>query len=156
MSEHEDLEKFAQALQEQILAQARLEYSEAVIERWINPRNMGTLENPDGYGKVTGICGDTIEIFLRMRDDIIAEATWITDGCGATVSCATMATELVKGKTFTQALAAVSANEIIKRLGGLPEAHLHCAQLASESLRSALADFLHQQKSPWKKPYRKT
>jgi nitrogen fixation NifU-like protein len=156
MSEHEDLEKFAQALQEQILAQARQEYSEAVIERWLNPRNMGKMEAPDGYGKVTGPCGDTIEIFLRMRDDIIAEATWLTDGCGATVSCATMATELVKGKTFTQALAAVSTDEIIKRLGGLPEAHLHCAQLASESLRSALADFLHQQKSPWKRPYRKT
>jgi len=105
---------------------------------------------------VTGTCGDTIEIFLRMRDDIIAEATWLTDACGATVSCATMATELVEGKTFTQALAAVSADEIIKRLGGLPEGNLHCAQLASESLRSALADFLHQQKSPWKKPYRKT
>lgn len=156
MSEPEDLEKFAQALQEQILEQARREYSEAVIERWLNPRNVGKMEAPDGYGKVTGTCGDTIEIFLRMRGDIIAEATWLTDGCGATVSCATMATELSAGKTFTQALAAVSADAIMKGLGGLPEGNLHCAQLASETLRSALADFLHQQKSPWKKPYRKT
>jgi nitrogen fixation NifU-like protein len=155
MSESEDLEKFAKALQEQILEQARKEYSEGVIDRWLNPRNMGKLESPDGYGKVTGSCGDTIEIFLRMRGDTIAEATWLTDGCGATVSCATMATELASGKTFTQALASVSGDAIIKGLGGLPEGNLHCARLASETLRSALEDFLQQQKSPWKKSYRK-
>ena len=155
MSEHEDLEKFAKALQEQILEQARMEYSEEVIERWINPRNMGQLENPDGYGKVTGTCGDTIEIFLRMEDETIAESRWTTDGCGATIACASMATELAEGRTFTEALAIVSADEIVKRLGGLPEGNLHCAQLASQSLRSALADVLHQKKSPWKKQYRK-
>jgi nitrogen fixation NifU-like protein len=155
MSEQEELEKFAQALQDQVLEQARREYSEAVIERWITPRNMGKLENPDGYGKVTGTCGDTIEIFLRMEGGTIAEATWLTDGCGATISCACMATELVEDKTFIEALAIVSADEIIKRLGGLPEGNLHCAQLASETLRSVLADSLHQKKSPWKKPYRK-
>ncbi len=105
MSEQEDLENFAKALQEQILEQARKEYSGAVIDRWINPRNQGTLEQPDGYGKVTGSCGDTIEIFLKMEGDVIAECTWLTDGCGATISCATMATELAQGKTFTQALA---------------------------------------------------
>lgn len=156
MSEQEDLENFAKALQEQIMEQARKEYSEPVIDRWINPRHQGTLEQPDGYGKVTGSCGDTIEIFLKMEGDIISECRWLTDGCGATISCATMATELALGKTFTQALATVCTNEIIRQLGGLPEYNLHCAQLASEALRSALADCLHQKKSPWKKQYRKT
>ena len=155
MSENEDLEKFARALQDQILEQARREFSEEVIERWLHPRNQGRLGSPDGFGKVTGACGDTIEISLRMEGDTIAEARWTTDGCGATLACACMATELAEGKTFTEALALVSADEIIRRLGGLPEANLHCAQLASEALRSALADVLHQKKSPWKKPYRK-
>ena len=156
MPEQDDLEKFARALQEQILEQARREYSEEVIDRWLHLRNHGKLENPDGYGRITGSCGDTIEIFIRMRGEHIAECTWQTDGCGATISCATVATEIAQGKTFTEALASVSADEIIKRLNGLPEANLHCAQLASESMRSALADLLHQQKSPWKKQYRKT
>ncbi len=154
MPEQKELENFAKALQEQILEQVRKEYSEAVIERWMNPRNQGKLEHPDGYGKVTGSCGDTIEIFLRMKGNIISECRWLTDGCGATISCATMATELAQGKTFTKALASVSTDEIVRQLGGLPESNLHCAQLASQALRSALADCLHQKKSPWKKPYR--
>lgn len=156
MSEQDDLEKFARALQDQILEQARREYSEEVIDRWLHPRNHGELEIPDAYGKVTGTCGDTIEIFIRMKDNRIEKSTWLTDGCGATISCATMATEIAQGKTFTEALAKVSADEIVRRLNGLPEGNLHCAQLASESMRSALADLLHQQKSSWKKQYRKT
>ena len=155
MSENEDLEKFAQALQQQILEQVLQEYSPAVVERWQNPRNLGRMEKPDGYGNVTGSCGDTIEIFLKVKDDIVSECTFITDGCGATIACGSMATELAAGKSFIQALAKVSTDEILKQLGGLPEGNVHCAQLASESLRHALADYLHHQKSPWKKHYRK-
>lgn len=156
MSKKEDLEKFAQALQQQILEQIRQEYSPAVVERWQNPRNLGRMDSPDGYGKVTGTCGDTIEIFLKVKDEIITACTFITDGCGATIASASMATELAVGKSFIHALAKVSADEILKQLGGLPEGNVHCAQLASESLRHALADYLHHQKSPWKKQYRKT
>ncbi len=155
MSEPKDLQKFAQALQEQIMAQARTVYGEAVIDRWINPRDMGKLENPDGYGKVTGTCGDTIEIFLSIKDDVISRCTYLTDGCGATISCACMATELAQGKTVTEALGLVSAQKIIRELGGLPEGNVHCARLAAESLRHALADYLHQKKTPWKIKYRR-
>lgn len=155
MADKQDLDEFSRALQEQILEQIRREYSETVIDRWTHPRNMGRMENPDGYGTVTGTCGDTIEIFLKMDGEEIRDCTFTTDGCGATIACGSMATEIVKGTTFTQALARVSAEQIIQRLGGLPDANLHCAQLASESVRHALADFLHQRKSPWKKAYRK-
>lgn len=155
MSNKDDLEKFAQALQQQILEQVLQEYSPAVVERWQNPRNMGRIDDPDGHGKVTGSCGDTIEIFLKVKDDIITACTFITDGCGATLACASMATEIAAGQSFTYALARVSTDEILKQLGGLPEGNVHCAQLASESLRRALADYLHHKKSPWKKQYRK-
>jgi nitrogen fixation NifU-like protein len=114
------------------------------------------MGNPDGYGKVTGSCGDTIEIFIRMEKETVAECSFMTDGCGATLACASMATELAEGRSFQEALATVTADTIIKKLGGLPESNVHCAQLASQSLRHALADILHQQKSPWKKTYRKT
>jgi len=155
MTKDKDLENFQKALQEQILEQARKEYSEAVIERWMNPRNLGKLDNPDGHGKVIGSCGDTIEIFIQMEQDTIAECSFITDGCGATLACASMATELAQGRSFQEALATVSADVILKKLGGLPEGNVHCAQLASQSLRHALADVLHHQQSPWKKTYRK-
>lgn len=155
MSQDEELDKYAQALQEQILEQARKDYSDAVIERWQHPRNMGTMENPDGYGKVTGTCGDTIEIYIKMQNDTITAVAFRTNGCGATLACGSMATEIVQGLTFTEALAKVSSSEILGRLGGLPEGNVHCAQLASETMRHALADYLQQRKSSWKKPYRK-
>jgi nitrogen fixation NifU-like protein len=151
-----DLEEFARQLQEQIMKQIRKEYSEIVIDHWQNPRNFSKMENPDGYAQVKGSCGDTMEMFVRMKDDRIAECTFQTDGCGTTIVCGSVASEVAKNKTFTQALALISADEILKRLGGLPESDIHCAQLASETLRRALADYLFQKKAPWKKHYRRT
>lgn len=156
METETDLEKFARQLQEQIMEQIRKEYSEIVIDHWQNPRNFNKMENPDGYAKVKGSCGDAMEMFIRMKDDRIAQCTFQTDGCGTTIVCGSVASEAVQNKTFTQALALISADEILKRLGGLPESDVHCAQLASEALRRALADYLYQKKTPWKKHYRRT
>ena len=156
METEADLEKFARQLQEQIMKQIRKEYSEIVIDHWQNPRNFSKMENPDGYAKVKGSCGDTMEMFIRMKDDRIAECTFQTDGCGTTIVCGSVASEVAQNKTFTQALALISADEILKRVGGLPESDIHCAQLASETLRRALADYLFQKKAPWKKHYRRT
>ncbi|RLE02706.1 MAG: iron-sulfur cluster assembly scaffold protein [Candidatus Aminicenantes bacterium] len=151
----QDLERFARELQEQIMNQLRQQYSPQVIERWQNPHNFYRLENPDGYAKVTGSCGDTMEMFLKIQNDRIIESSFFTDGCGTTIACGSMATELVEGKTFTEALALVSTEEILKKLGGLPEPDVHCAQLAAETMRRALADYLYQKKHAWKKIYRK-
>jgi nitrogen fixation protein NifU and related proteins len=154
--EKKELDQFTKDLQEQILNQYRAVYSDAVIDRWQNPKNMGTLDKPDGYAKVQGSCGDTMEMFIKIKDDILTECTFRTDGCGTTFASGSMATEIACGKTFTQALAQVSAREILKRLGGLPQDSVHCAQLAAETLRTAMADYLRHKKTPWKKQYRKT
>lgn len=151
----EDLEKFTKELQEQIMSQLRKQYSPGVIDRWQNPRNFKRIENPDGYAQVNGSCGDSMEMFLKIKDDRIIDCSFFTDGCGITIACGSMATELAKGKSFTEALALVSANEILKKLGGLPEEDVHCAQLAAETMRRALADYLFQKKQSWKKLYRK-
>ena len=156
METEADLEKFARQLQEQIMEQIRKIYSEAVIDHWQNPRNLSKMENPDGYAKVKGSCGDTMEMFIRMKDERIVECTFQTDGCGTTIACGSIASEVAQNKTFTQGLALISTDEILKRLGGLPESDVHCAQLASETLRRALADYLYQKKTPWKKHYRRT
>jgi len=155
MTKDKELEEFARKLQQQIMEQARQEYTEEVIDRWQNPRNFHPLDNPDGYAKVKGACGDTMEIFLRVEDDRISQCSFLTDGCAATLACGSMATEIAGGKSFTEALATVSGDMIMKRLGGLPEGNVHCAHLAAETLRRALADCLHQQRSSWKKLYRK-
>jgi nitrogen fixation NifU-like protein len=155
MNKDEDLKKFAEKLQEQILEQVRKRYTETVIEHWQHPRNFLKMDHPDGYAQVKGTCGDTMEMFLKMKDEAIAECSFQTDGCGTTIACGSVATDLAKGKTFTQALASISADQILKRLGGLPEEDIHCAQLASEALRRALADYLTQKRAPWRRSYRK-
>jgi nitrogen fixation NifU-like protein len=154
--EDKEIEKFAQELQEQILEQVRKQYSEVVIDHWQNPRNYKKVENPDGYAEVKGPCGDTMEMFIKMKNGNISECGFQTDGCGTTIVCGSVVTELTLNKSFMEALAVVSPNQILKKLGGLPESDIHCAQLASETLRRALADYLSQKQSPWKKHYRRT
>lgn len=156
MNKDDDLEKYARELQEQIMEQIKKRYTETVIDHWQNPRNLQKMDNPDGYAQDKGSCGDTMEMFLRMKDDRIAHCTFQTDGCGSSIVCGSVATEIAQNKTLTQALGAVTADEILRRLGGLPEEDVHCALLAAETLRRALADYLYQKRTPWKKHYRNT
>ncbi len=156
MNKDEDLEKYAKELQKQIMEQVKKRYSENVIAHWQNPRNFQKMNNPDGYARETGSCGDTMDMFLKMKDDQIIRCTFQTDGCGSSIVCGSMATELAQNKSFIHALGTVSTDEILKELGGLPEEDVHCAQLAAETLRRALADYLYQKKTPWKKHYRNT
>jgi nitrogen fixation NifU-like protein len=154
-NDDDDVAKFARELQEQIMEDIRRNYSPAVIDHWQNPRNYRRMEEADGYAKNTGTCGDTMEMFLRVKDEKVIECTFQTDGCGTTIVCGSVATEMAAGKPFIEALGAVSAAEILRVLGGLPEDSVHCAQLAAETLRRALADYLYQKNAPWKKDYRK-
>ena len=147
----EGLNKYTEELQELILEKIKKKYSEAVIDHWQNPRNFEKIENPDGYASVKGSCGDTMEMFIKMKNDRISECGFQTDGCGTTIVCGSVATTLAQDKTFIEALADV----ILKRVGGLPASDVHCAELAAETLRRALADYLCQKQSPWKKRYRR-
>jgi nitrogen fixation NifU-like protein len=133
-----ELEEFSRKLQEQIMEQIRDRYSEVVIDHWKNPRNFRKIENPSGYAKVKGPCGDTMEMFIKLTEETISDCTYQTDGCGSSIVCGSMATELAKDKSLTQALVGVSAGEILEKLGGLPEADVHCAHLAAETMRRAL------------------
>lgn len=108
MSKDEDIEKFAEKLQEIILEQARSEYSDTVIDHWQNPKNFKETTEPDGYAKVKGTCGDTMEMFIKIKNKKITECSFLTDGCAATIACGSAATELALQNTFTEALALVS------------------------------------------------
>jgi len=142
MDKRDDLEKFAQELQKQILEQIKKQYSEVAIDHWQNPRNFKRIENPDAYAKITGPCGDSMEIFLQMKDDTVSECGFQTDGCGTTIICGSVVTKIAKKKSITQALFLVSADRILEILGGLPDPDVHCAELAAETMRKALTDYL--------------
>jgi nitrogen fixation NifU-like protein len=145
-----DLQEAALRLQEQIERDILATYGPTVLEHWKNPRNLGLLENPDGYARLQGSCGDTMEMSVRVDGDVVATCGFQTDGCGSA------ATWLATNRTFVDALGAVSSRGILELLGGLPDADVHCADLAAETLRRALADYLAHKKDPWKKGYRKT
>ena len=136
-----DFDKIAKGLQELVLEEARKVYSEKTIEVLKEPKNVGRMIDPDGGALLRGVCGDTMEIYLIIKDDIITDAKFFTDGCGATVACGSVAAELVKGKSIEGALK-ISPGNIVDELDGLPEANIHCAILAVNTLFRAIANYL--------------
>jgi len=139
--------------QELVRAKMLEVYSEAVVEHSMNPRNMGELEDADGCAKVTGPCGDTMQLWLKLKEDNIQKISFLTDGCGTSVASGSMVTELAKGKKLGQAQR-ISQKDVLDALGGLPEESEHCALLAADTLKAAIRDYLAMKKEPWKKAYR--
>ena len=140
--------------EELIKAEMRKVYSETTIDHAMNPRNLGDMEDADGFARVTGPCGDTMAIWLRVKNGTIAEANFLTDGCGTSIASGSMATEMAKGKAVPQAQR-ISQQGVLSALGGLPEESKHCALLAANTLKAALRDYLAMKKEPWKKTYGK-
>ncbi len=149
-----DFDKAMDELQASILEDARKIYSEKVIQRWLNPTYMGEMDNPQGHGKVTGTCGDTVQIFLRVDNNKIIDARFITDGCATTIAAGCMACELAVGKPLREAFK-IAKETILEQLDGLPEESIHCALLASDTLRAALTDYIQSRNEPWRKLYKK-
>lgn len=118
-----------------------------------NPRNWGILDQSDGYARITGPCGDTMEISLIVKDDVIVKCTFDTDGCGATVSCGSIITDMATGETTSYARN-IDQAAILEYCEGLPQANEHCALLAAKALQVALEDFRRTRNNPWKKLYR--
>ena len=117
-------------------------YSEKVMEHFRNPRNVGEMESPDGIGHVGNPdCGDIMELYIRVNDNVITDASFNMYGCGAAIATSSMVTELVKGKTIEEALE-LSNHAVAEALGGLPPIKMHCSVLAEEALKSAIEDYL--------------
>jgi nitrogen fixation NifU-like protein len=150
----DDFDRVVEEIQASVMEEARKVYSEKVIERWLHPIYMGEVEDPQGFGMVTGPCGDTMHIFLRIENGTIATARFLTDGCATTIAAGCMACELATGKTYKEALK-ISKEVILEELGGLPEESIHCALLASNTLREAVTDYLASRNEPWKGLYKK-
>jgi len=116
-------------------------YSEKVMDHFNNPRNMGEIENPDGVGKVGNpVCGDIMNLFIRVENGRIIDARFKTFGCGAAIATSSMVTQMIKGKTLGEALE-ISNRAVAEALDGLPPIKMHCSVLAEEALKSAIDDY---------------
>jgi nitrogen fixation NifU-like protein len=141
-------DEFAEELQESMMEEIRKKYTPAVIDHWRNPRNFRRLQDADGQAVTTGPCGDTMEIYVQLADGRIAEATFFTDGCGTTIACGSIVTELIKDKSLAEA-ESVSSGRIVEALGGLPPPDEHCAVLAAAALGQAIVDSRTNVRKPW-------
>lgn len=116
-------------------------YSEKVMDHFRNPRNVGVIEDADGVGEVGNAkCGDIMKIYLRIRDGVIADVKFETFGCGSAIASSSMATELIKGRPVSEALA-LTNRAVAEALDGLPAHKLHCSVLAEEAIKAALRDY---------------
>jgi nitrogen fixation NifU-like protein len=129
-------------------------YSEKTIDHFLNPRNLDEIPVPDGFGRVTGLCGDTMEICLKVRDGKVTNASFWTDGCGPSIASGSMVTEMAKRMNIGEAQR-ISQHDVLAALDGLPEESEHCALLAANTLKEAIKDYLAFKKEPWKRAYRR-
>jgi nitrogen fixation NifU-like protein len=118
------------------------EYSDKVMDHFMNPRNVGEIENASGVGTVGNAkCGDIMRMYLDIDENgVVREAKFKTFGCGAAVATSSMATELVRGKTVQEALS-VTNQAVMEALDGLPKVKIHCSLLAEEAIHAALWDY---------------
>jgi len=129
----DDIDKVVRTLQEAILEG----YSEKFKKEFFNPKNIGKIEDADSQVSITGVCGDTIEMYLALKDGKINDIKFMTDGCGATIACASCVTRMVKGKAIKDALR-IKPEEVDNYFEGLPDESKHCAKLAIDTLKAAL------------------
>ena len=118
-----------------------MQYSEKVMDHFMNPRNVGEIENADGVGTVGNAkCGDIMKMYLKIEGDVITDCKFKTFGCGAAIATSSMATELIKGHTIEEALK-LTNSAVVEALEGLPAVKVHCSVLAEEAVKTAIADY---------------
>ena len=116
-------------------------YTETVMDHFMHPRNVGSIDNADGVGEVGNAkCGDIMKMYLKIKDGVIEDVKFETFGCGSAIASSSIATEMIKGKTIDEALA-LTNKDVVDALGGLPAHKLHCSVLAEEAIKSAVKDY---------------
>ena len=116
-------------------------YTEQVMDHFMNPRNVGEIEDASGVGTVGNAkCGDIMKMYIKVKDGVIEDVKFKTFGCGAAIATSSRATEMVKGKKIEEALK-VTNKMVAESLGGLPEVKMHCSVLAEEALHAAIQDY---------------
>lgn len=123
-----------------------MQYSDKVIDHFKNPRNQGSLENPDAVGEMGNpTCGDVMKIYLEIKDNIIEDIKFETLGCAAAISVSSVMTEIVKGKSLEEA-EKLTKDEVVDALGGLPQMKIHCSMLGLDTLKKAINNYQENKK----------
>jgi nitrogen fixation NifU-like protein len=116
-------------------------YSKKVMDHFMNPRNVGEIKNADGYGKVGNpVCGDLMEMYIKIKDDIITDIKFKTFGCGSAIATSSMVTEMAIGMHIDEAMK-ITRNDVADELEGLPPQKMHCSNLAADALKAAINDY---------------
>ena len=124
-------------------------YSDKVMDHFMNPRNVGCIEDADGVGEIGNAkCGDIMKIYLKIEDDTIVDAKFETFGCGSAIASSSMATELIIGKPVADALS-LTNKAVVEALDGLPAHKVHCSVLAEEAIKNALKDYFDKNNIPY-------
>ena len=124
-------------------------YSKKVMDHFMNPRNVGSIENADGIGEVGNAkCGDIMKIYLKIDNDTVSDVKFETFGCGSAIASSSMATELIKGKPLSQALE-LTNKAVAEALDGLPAHKIHCSVLAEEAIKAAVQDYYKRNNIPY-------
>ncbi|MEJ2111349.1 MAG: iron-sulfur cluster assembly scaffold protein [Acidobacteriota bacterium] len=135
---------------EEIVERLREIYSDTTIRHILRPHNNKEIREADGYAGCDSGCGERMKIWLKIRENRIWDTGFWTDGCAATIACGSMAVSLAEEKTLVEAMK-ITARDIAEALENLPEGNFQCAELAADTLRTALRDSLMMQQQPWKK-----
>jgi nitrogen fixation NifU-like protein len=139
-------DRFVEELQREVDEQARAAFSAQVIEEASYPDHVGRMERPDAYGQSMGWCGDMMEFYLRLDGERIEAVRFMTSGCGPTIACGNVLARMLEGLTLDGG-EAILPEQIVEALGGLPEEHLHCAELAVSTFQNALFGWRFEQQS---------
>ncbi len=122
------------------------EYSQKVMDHFMNPRNVGVIEDADGIGEVGNpVCGDIMKMMIKVKNDVITDVKFQTFGCGAAVATSSMVTEMIKGKSIDDALE-ITNKSVAEALDGLPPIKMHCSNLAEQAVKSAIEDYQKKHK----------
>ena len=120
---------------------AQIGYSKKVMDHFMNPRNVGVIDDADGYGKVGNpVCGDLMEIFIKVKDERINDIKFRTFGCGSAIAVSSMVTEMAKGKLLDEAME-ITRKDVADELDGLPPQKMHCSNLGADALHAAIQDY---------------
>ena len=121
-------------------------YSEKVMDHFMNPRNVGKIDDADGVGEVGNAkCGDIMKIYIKVDNNIITDVKFNTFGCGSAIASSSMATEMIKGKSLDDALE-LTNKAVVEALDGLPAHKMHCSVLAEEAIKAAIDDYKEKHK----------
>ncbi|MGQ9750467.1 iron-sulfur cluster assembly scaffold protein [Desulfosoma sp.] len=127
-----------------------MNYSDTVMDHFMNPRNVGEVERPDGIGQIGNVnCGDIMRMTIKVEGNRIADVKFKTFGCGAAIAVSSMVTEMANGKTLEEAVR-INRDEVARALGGLPEKKLHCSNLGTDALKAAVNDYWRKKRAPGK------